>query len=152
MFPWGSHWSESCCICHADILTFSGCKRAVCLYQQVFHPQLCDRGVVCKGAGRYLWILGDWVSGASSIQYSGVGFPCSREAVNANFTGIYVWEQPVNMYWDIVSCQVLSYTSEWWGLFQEDSSRHWQKLQNLWQVKMRWCCGSTVTCFRLSDM
>lgn len=45
-------------------------------------------------AGRYFSGLGDRVSGASSLQCGGIGFPRRGETVNAKFTGINAREQP----------------------------------------------------------
>ena len=75
---------------------------------KLFHPQPCDRSVVCKGAGAGTFRdLADRVPGAGSV-----GFPCRGETANAKFAGMSVCEQPPSMCRDIVPCQVSPYTSE----------------------------------------
>lgn len=131
MLPWGGHWPESRCICLAEgLLTFSGYKRTVCLWQRAqLLPTTFPLAAPATGApfvkerAGTFWDLGDWVSGASSVQPSGIGFPWGGETVNAKFTGMNVREQPPSMCRYIVPCQVSSYTSKWWSLFLEDSRR-----------------------------
>lgn len=99
-----------------------------CCWQLSIHCPATGASFVKELAGTFR-DLGDWVSGASSIQYSSVGFPCRGERVNAKFTGMNVREQPPTMCWDIVPCQVSSLHLWVMGLFLEDSSRNWQKQQ-----------------------
>lgn len=142
MFPWGGHWPESCCICLAEgLLTFSGCKRAVCPLQQAqllltTFPSAALRQCRCfvKEWGRYLLGFGrlGFKGPAAACTVAALGFHAEGKRWTPNSLA-WMYEcslQPCAEILFPVRCCLTPLSdgvSSWKTL-----SWNWQKLWSVW--------------------